>query len=345
MLEQAAELGYRWCLVQRVGNIVLEGWHPDGAHTRLDESVSEWIAERDFLALGAAGNDHCLLVDVRRWEELRRPDLRWLRVDDVGEELDRRCLALGRLSPEERSRLARYLGRGGPDPAGRPGDLARPARRRFPRGGAAAGGRRAARRFPLEPRAGPIFTTTSRLRPPASSRRSRRCTAWRRALSRTSSSNRSSSDARTRVVYFDCSARALRSSASWSRSGTDATFPAFLPRLFSSLPSRSAHYHLWGGAAPETLDPRAADRAWERELESSGRRARVVRRSTGRATRRLRHEFIHGDLLRQSRSAACRGRAGAEHAVIWWSNAAAHRLGELALRCGRAQAQLRAVGG
>ena len=110
VLEQAAELGYRWCLVQRVGNIILERWEGDGAQTRLDHCVSEWIAEHDFLALGAAGNDHCLLVDVRRWDELGRPDIRPPLVDDVGEELDGRCVALGRLSSDERSRLARYMG-------------------------------------------------------------------------------------------------------------------------------------------------------------------------------------------------------------------------------------------
>ena len=46
VLEQAAELGYRWCFVQRVGNIILERWEADGARRRLDHCVSKWIAIR-----------------------------------------------------------------------------------------------------------------------------------------------------------------------------------------------------------------------------------------------------------------------------------------------------------
>ena len=153
VLEQAAELGYRWCLVQRAGNIILERWEADGAQTRLDHFVSEWIAERDFLALGAAGNDHCLLVDVRRWDELGRPEIRSPLVDDVGDELDGRCVALGRLPSDERSRLARYMGTSigtydddrvsWQDP--RTGDFLQEVQRQV--------AERAARRLPLESRA------------------------------------------------------------------------------------------------------------------------------------------------------------------------------------------------
>ena len=29
VLDQALELGYRWCLVQETGHVILEGWHAD----------------------------------------------------------------------------------------------------------------------------------------------------------------------------------------------------------------------------------------------------------------------------------------------------------------------------
>src|SRR5215218_8231329 len=53
VLDQAVELGYRWCLVQRAGHVILEDWHADEGRKRLEQCVSHWISERDFLALGA----------------------------------------------------------------------------------------------------------------------------------------------------------------------------------------------------------------------------------------------------------------------------------------------------
>src|SRR5215210_6122748 len=55
VLDQAAELGYRWCLVQRAGHVILERWTAD--EKRFDQCVSEWVVERDFLALGAVLDD------------------------------------------------------------------------------------------------------------------------------------------------------------------------------------------------------------------------------------------------------------------------------------------------
>ena len=102
VLDQALELGYRWCLVQRAGNIILERWDADEDRRRFDQCVSHWIGERDFLALAAAGDD-CLLVDVPRWEELGRPDIRRPFVDAPRESSQDHCLSLGRLSPARRT--------------------------------------------------------------------------------------------------------------------------------------------------------------------------------------------------------------------------------------------------
>ena len=314
VLEQAAELGYRWCLVQRAGNIILERWEADGAQTRLDHCVSEWIAEHDFLALGAAGNDHCLLVDVRRWDELGRPDIRSPLVDDVGEELDGRCVALGRLSSDERSRLARYMGTSigtydddrvsWQDP--RTGVFLQEVQRQV------ANAPRGVFLWNLEPH-DDVRNLPNGFEPPITTLYSVAAGFKPNMILESLGF-----DARTRVVFFDCSARALEVKRLLLEEWDGRDFPAFLPRLFRNMPSHSAHYHLWDGATPETLDPRAAERAWERELEAWGGEREFEEHWS--RYRRLRHEFVHCDVLGDV--AGLLALVEPERsAVIWWSNA------------------------
>src|SRR5215203_3356782 len=81
VLDQALELGYRWCLVQAPGHIILEEWRGGAERKRLDECVSQWIGDLDFLALGALLpgearyelDNQFVLVDLHSYQELGRP--------------------------------------------------------------------------------------------------------------------------------------------------------------------------------------------------------------------------------------------------------------------------------
>src|SRR5215216_5285603 len=140
-----AEDGIRDDLVTGVQTCALPIY---ASRERLEQWVSRWIGEGDFLALGAvivddgggSGlDDQCLLVDVSRYHDLGCPAFGdscartdsvagWnfvetslrngLPVRDIGPVLDERRLSLGRLSPPEAQRLGDYLGSGIRDYAG-----------------------------------------------------------------------------------------------------------------------------------------------------------------------------------------------------------------------------------
>ena len=235
LLEQAAGLGYRWCLVQRSGHIILEHWAADDGRKRFEQCVSEWIGERDFLALGAVVvgdgqgerlDDQCLLVDVHRWLELGRPALaeqssaNGLPVHDIGPALEGRRVSLGRLSQEDARLLARYLGDGihgyangerWLDPEA--GAFVEQVRRQVINAG------RGVFLWNLEPY-DDVRTPPHGFEPPIT-------TLYGVASGFKPNMILESLgfDANTRVVFFDCSRRALEASASCSRSGTDTISP------------------------------------------------------------------------------------------------------------------------
>ncbi len=321
VLDQALELGYRWCLVQEAGHVILESWHADEGRKRLDQCVSHWVSEHDFLALGAVVgddglDDQCLLVDVRRYRDLGRPALSvrtGLPILDVGSTLEGRRVSLGRLTPAEGRRLAGYLGSGirsypdgetWLDP--RIDEFLKEVRRQVlsaPRG---------VFLWNLEPY-DDVRTPPTGFDPPISTLYSV-ASGFKPNMILESLGF----DARTRVVFFDCSTRALEVKRLLLEGWDGRDFPAFVPHLFREVPSGDAHYHLWDGATPETLDPKAVERAWERELERWGGE-RVFAEHWSRY-RQLRHEFVRCDVLGSAARLLARVEPE-EHAVIWWSNA------------------------
>lgn len=341
VLDEAAELGYRWCLVQRTGHIILERWHAGEGRKRLDQCVSEWISERDFLALGAVAgdegegrrlDDQCLLVDVRRWRELGRPafenaghargaarnhvDAR-LRVPppvyDIGPELEGRRLSLGRLSPSERRRLARYLGDGirsySEDEAGLDAGtraFLKEVQRQV------VNASRGIFLWNLEPY-DDVRTPPRGFEPPVTTLY---CVAS--GFKPNMILESLGFDAQTRIVFFDCSASALEVKRLLLEEWDGQDFPAFIRFVFRKLPSPAAHYHLWDDLTPDTLERRSAQRAWERELELWGGEHAFEEHWS--RYRRIRHDFVRCDLLGD----AARLLAQVEpeqNAVIWWSNA------------------------
>jgi hypothetical protein len=300
VLDQAAEHGYRWCLVQRAGNIIVERWHADGG-ARFDERVAEWIAERDFSALG---DDHWLLVDVRRREESNRAEIHRALIDDE------HCLSLDGADPR---RLRRYLGDGirtfshresGLDP--RAGEFLQGVQRQV------LNADRGVFLWNLEPY-DDVRTPPNGFEPPVT-------TLYGVASGFKPNMILESLgfDARTRVVFFDCSARALEVKRLLLEEWDGRDLPAFLPRLFAALPSHSAHYHLWDGHTPETLDARAAEHAWERELEAWGGERGFAEHWS--RYRQLRHEFVRCDVLGDADPLLALVEPE-QSAVIWWSNA------------------------
>jgi len=122
-------------------------------------------------------------------------------------------------------------------------------------------------------------------------------------------------DAASRVVFFDYSEHALdfrrRLDAEWD--GHD--YPAFLQAEFSR--SDGAHYFLWPGANPESMDWPEMERLWTAELDCWGGAevfAAHWRRYCGLRREYLRCNVLHPDPLLER----IRDEPGA---VIWWSNA------------------------
>jgi len=331
VLDQAVELGFQWCLVQATGHVILESWHSDEGRKRFEQCISDWIAERDFLALGAVVgdggrgyglDDQCLLVDVRRYAELGKPafedfvetSLRnGLPVHDVGPMLEGRRLSLGRLSPSEARRFARYLGDGirsyadgetWVDP--QTGVFLKEVQRQV------VNATRGVFLWNLEPY-DDVRTPPRGFEAPISTLYSVASGFKPNVILESLGF-----DERTRVVFFDCSTKALEVKRLLLEEWDGRDFPAFARGLFRKLPSRAAYYHLWDGATPETLDPGTMEYAWARELEFWGGE-RAFEEHWSRY-RRLRHELVRCDVL----SSASRLLARVEpeqDAVIWWSNA------------------------
>jgi hypothetical protein len=327
VLDQAVELGYRWCLVQEPGHLILERWHADAAHERFALSVMRLIDEREFLMLGAVVgddfrghrlDDQCLVVDVGRYAELGRPagseladvSLRnGLPVHDLGAVFEGRRLALGR----QGRRLARYLGNGilsyGDRETGldaETGAFLADVRRQV------ADAPRGVFLWNLEPY-DDVQTTPQGFEPPVSSLY---CVAS--GFKPNMILESLGFDDRTRVVFFDYSANALEVKRLLLDDWDGRDFPAFARRLFRKVPSRVAYYHLWDGATPETLDWTTMERAWERELELWGGE-RAFEEHWSRY-RRLRHEFVVCDLLESATPLLARVEPERD-AVVWWSNA------------------------
>ena len=290
----------------------------------------------DFLALGAAGNDHCLLVDVRRWDELGRPDIRSPLVDDVGEELDGRCVALGRLSTDERSRLARYMGKSigtydddrvsWQDP--RTGVFLKEVQRQV------ANAPRGVFLWNLEPH-DDVRNLPNGFEPPIYDLYSVAAGFKPNMILESLGF-----DARTRVVFFDYSARALEVKRLLLEEWDGRDFPAFLPP--SSGTCRLIPRTTTCGTAPRRRHstPRAAERAWERELEAWGGEREFEEHWS--RYRRLRHEFVHCDVLGDV--AGLLALVEPERsAVIWWSNAFFTVWGNWLFDARRPKAPLRAV--
>ena len=306
VLRQADALGYDWCLIQTPGHVILESWHADGGPARFAERIADLLA-RDEGAAAYQIDDQCVVVDVHRYRTVGRHPVGTAAEVDPG--LADCCLSLG----ADRHRLAPYLCE---------------AVRGFRVGDSGMGARTEAflenvRRqvvnatrgvflWNLEPY-DDVRTPPEGFEPPISTLYSVAAGFKPNVVLESLGF-----DEDTRVVYFDYSRRALETKRLLLEEWDGSDFPAFVRTLFARLPHPATYYHLWGGATPETLDPPLLDEAWSRELELWGGGQRF--REHWAAYRRLAHEFVHCDVLRDPEPLLDRVDLDTS-AVIWWSNA------------------------
>lgn len=322
LLGRATEHGRRWCFLQAHGHVLSEIWRSAGTPPGDALAILEaWAPGHDFLTAGRCRSDGrleqgCLLVDLERWRELGRPRLEHpeLPAVELPAELDGTRLHLRPEDPAAATELARHLDTGIADfDPERPSAL-EPAARRFLAGIRHLVGnlRRGVFVWNIEPYTD-VETPPEGFRRPLDALYSVAAGFKPNRLLETHGF-----DARTRVVFCDYSAAGLRFRRLLLEDWDGRDYPSFLRRLFRVLPPAEAHYCLWEGATPETLDWAAVERRWRAELDAWGGKTAVARH--WQRYRRLPHRFVHVDLL-ADRKNLLGELEDLPNAAIWWSNA------------------------
>lgn len=314
--------GYRYCLVQAYGHVVVEPWaRPDSNSKRFYEALEDLIADNSFSLAGQfasqAGSDsrpRCLLIDLQAWPEsglLTNAECR-----DFPSEMTRRTYFLGAARPQSRDGFARYLDGAASDfEPENSDDLLTEDQQRFLGivKGHTQGAQRGVFLWNVEsyrdvaaPQefgfAGPVGTLS--------------CVAA--GFKPNMILKTHGFDSNTRVVYFDYSAAALEFRRLLKDEWDGDDFPHFLQYAFRKLPSPETFYHLWNDKRPEELTASDFEDAWQFELERWGGAA-AFKEEWGRY-RRLAHEFVHCNLLIQPERLFARMGTGSSD-VVWWSNA------------------------
>jgi hypothetical protein len=125
-------------------------------------------------------------------------------------------------------------------------------------------------------------------------------------------------DEETRIVFFDYSPNALEIKKEMRDEWDGDDFPRFVKYLFKKFPAPETFYHFWCDATPEMLQPAELDHYWQDETAKWG--GAEVFKEHWRAYRKLKHEYVHCDILTEQSRLLERmdERPGS---VIWWSNA------------------------
>lgn len=320
LLSRAVECGARYCFVQAAGHLVVERLRPKAA--QLPELVDVLIAglgEHGWLigrlqpghGLGPCLRDSCWLVDLERWSARGRPQLR--RTSDqrpvliaaLGDgvvEFPASARALSReLEPERPAHAAALRGQPVDPLALTPAvaDFVASIDRTLDRS------RRGVFVWNVEPYDdldaldddGPLatlHTVAAGFKPNAILRK--------RGFQST-----------TEIVFFDYSRAAL----DFRRRLVEAWDGHDLPAFVSSTLSDGAHYWLRSTVDDEPPARDELETLWARELDDWGGAREFA--AHWAATRRLRHHFVHVDLVRAPEPALAT--APRAPALVWWSNA------------------------
>lgn len=377
LLSEAADGGYRYCLVQCYGHIIRERWNPEHWNVASFLAALEaWVEGCEFLVAGHILESgvgwyglarRCFVVDLERYRTAERPPfgepadaLRELPSPAaersggaigaiaaltpfseralqrpglpgwglIAASLERRWPVLGMpaklaeqtldLEPEDPQRTAafsRYL-EGGIDDYSRetPPEGLGSGQRAFLDSVArqATLARRGVFLWNIEPYTD-VETPPEDFRAPISSLYT---VASGFKPNRILETHGFSDD--TVVTFFDYSARALEIRQELLERWDGIDFPSFVQLLLEKYPAPGTFYQLWGDGEPGTTEAAEIERAWADEIAHWGGADGF--RDHWRRYRRLRHEFIHCDLLTEP-DLLVRCIVGGSGAVIWFSNA------------------------
>lgn len=334
LLGQAADAGYRYCYVQRVGNVVAHYRRPeDWRRVTVPSLIADWVRRRDFFAtgyvVGEGGrrrlSERCLLVDLGYYEAWGRPAF-----GDAGEGFLEASAQHGPpvlafsdafdalqldLAAGETAGLEHYLHHGlaGYDPDD-PGLPLTEAQRRFLARihTQTRNARRGVFLWNLESYHD-IDAPPAGFAPPLTSLYSVAAGFKAHRILHTHGAT-----AASRMVFFDYSERALEVKrvmhAEWD--GTD--FPAFARGLFRRFPYPATFYQLWTAVDPADLPDADLERYWQAELAKWG--GAEAFRAHWDLYRTMAPEFVHVNLL-GDRGPLLEAIRDEPNAMIWWSNA------------------------
>ena len=322
LLTRAHEHGARRCFVQRWGHVIDEVWRPGVAGpipalAQLDGTAG-WMLACDSEAVDGG----CFFVDLDRWVEAGRPDLRSPAVPrgPLPEETREASVDLLAAWQEAPARIESWLGEGIATFDAHDDSNLDPRVRRYLGSLQRLTGnlRRGVFVWNLEPYddienppsdAGPLTSLFS----VAAGLKSNRLLETH------------GFDPTTRVVFFDYSPPGLEFRRRLLEGWNGRDYPDFLRRLFRELPEECAFYLLWDEATPSDPDwDRMAER-WCHELDAWGGAETLARH--WRSYRQLDHSFVYCDLLGSSPPEVADLLEPEERVAIWWSNAFSTVLG------------------
>jgi hypothetical protein len=293
LLIEASLRGYRYCLVQSHGHIILEQWTPeDHQPTGFLGRLGEWIDHNHFETVG---DERCLLVNLAEFERGGRPKL--------SSEFFRPANRHGTVAAIAGLKTLN-LNQSSADPNQAALLQEMESLKRISTRGVFLWNFEPYSDIEIVPPGftGPLTTLYS----VAAGFKPNR-------ILRTHGFSRT-----TRVVFFDYSRSALEFQRLLHEHWDGKRYPAFLRWVFDKLPPSEAHYWLWDGMSPTNIDWESMERMWRLELARWGGENNIVEH--WRTYRELHPEYIHCDILSDAAPLFLALRNEFD-AMIWWSNA------------------------
>jgi hypothetical protein len=329
ILAQAAAGDYGFCLIQAYGHVIIEPWTPANWNGKnFHQSLANLIECNNFLLTSSNTPEisrsipPCLLVNLVQWDEAGRPPLKPVAggcssqiCATFPQEMADRTLFLGPDATQDAGQFVAYLDHAIArfDLDHSPDSLSADQQRFLSVARAHTRGARRgvflwnveSYRDVAEPNpalCGPIGTLA--------------CVAA--GFKPNMILNTHGFDSDTRIVFFDYSSQALAFRKLLHEEWDGEDYPRFLEYVFRKLPSPETFYHLWNDKRPEELRAEDFQQGWESEISRWGSAQAI--KDHWREYRRLKHEFVHCDVLSEPHKLFERLGTGPRD-VIWWSNA------------------------
>src|SRR5579863_6111887 len=321
LLDLALESGYRYCLLQCYGHLILEHWQPGDEHGGVFPGpILQEMEQRKVPVLisenSAANVPHpsLMLVNLLEYRKAGKP--RYPSAFFGGSDPSRPVvtgwsmvdLCFG--SPDARKALAAYRGMSIlAYPARQENHVLAPEADAFLREikSATQNSQRGIFLWNFEP-----YSDIED--PPPGFHRPLSCLY---SVAAGLKSNRiletHSFDSQTRVVIFDYSAPGLQFKRLLLQEWDGSDYPEFIRRIREKLPPGEAYYWLW-----ENPDQAEMERLWSQEVDRWGGEQNL--RDHWKHYRKLKHQFVICNLL-DDRRALLNAMNSDPNSAIWWSNA------------------------